>query len=151
MTIIEAIKITNGIQLGKQFTLVYGKTIIPKQKSELFGKTIQKISEMNVRLVNYENQKAVKEKRDNGMENCPNNWTKIANGVWQDNNGNFKICVAPSKLKNAKNSSKFLLENNEIEYSEIESHLLAKDKKKNNSANPDWFTLSIENVIEIKA
>lgn len=151
MNITDAIKITNSIQLGKVFTLVYLKTITPKKKSELYGKTIHKISEIQVRLVNYENQKSVQEKRANGMEKCPNNWTKLANGVWQDNNGQFKICVAPSKLKNAKNTSKYIMEGNEVNYNEIESSLLASDKKRKDSNGPEWFTLKIDNVIEIKA
>lgn len=151
MNITDAIKITNEIQLGKVFTLVYSKLISPKKKSELSGKTIQKISELQVRLVNYENQKAVQEKRANGMEKQPNNWTKLANGVWQDNNGNFKLCIAPSRLKNARNTSKYFMEGNEVNYEEIESSLLASDKKRKDSNQPDWFTLKIDNIIEIKA
>lgn len=152
MDIITAIKVTNSIKSGQVFTLVYGKTISPKKNSELAGKTIKKISELQVRLVNYENQKSVQEKRANGMEKQPNNWTKLADGVWQDNNGHFKLCVAPSKLKNAKNTSKFILEGNEVNYEDIESSLLAKDKKRNNfDSSPEWFTLKIENVIGIKS
>lgn len=151
MNITDAIKITNEIQLGKVFTLVYSKLISPKKKSELSGKTIQKISELQVRLVNYENQKAVQEKRSQGMEKRPNDWTKLADGVWQDNKGHFKLCVAPSRLKNARNVSKFLIDGNEVKYDEIESSLLSKDKKRKDSDGPDWFTLKIDNVIEIKA
>lgn len=151
MNIADAIKLTNSIQLGKVFTLIYGKTISPKKKSELAGKTIQKISELQVRLVNYENQKAVQEKREQGMQKNPNNWIKLANGVWQDHKGDFKICVAPSKLKNARNTSKYFMEGNEVNYEDIESSLLASDKKRKDSNGPEWFTLKIDNVIEIKA
>lgn len=106
---------------------------------------------MQVRLVNYENQKAVQEKRLQGMEKQPNNWTKIANGVWKDNNGNFKVCVAPSRLNNARNTSKFMIDNIEVTYDKIEQSLLSKDKKRKDSNGPEWFTLKIENVIEIKS
>ena len=150
MNISDAIKITNQIAKGKQFSIVYSKTITPKKKSDLYGKKIKKISKLNVRLVTYGNQAAVKEKRDNGMEKCPNNWTKLSDGIFQDHNGIFKMCLAPTKLKNQVNSSKYLLENKEIEYAELENHLLSKDKKKTN-LDIDWFTLSIDNILEIKA
>ena len=150
MKIDQVIAITNTMQKGKQFTIISGKELSPKKKSGIVG-PLKKITKMHVRLVNYENQQSVKEKRANGMEEQANNWLKLAEGVYQDHNGNFKLCIAPSKLKSQKNSSEYLLNDTPINYSEIEESLLAKDKKRSSENQPDWFTLKTENLIEIIA
>ena len=150
MKIDQVIALSNQIAKGKQFTVVYGKTLGIKKTSGFIGE-LTKVTKMHVRLVNYENQQSVQEKCDNGMEKQANNWEKLAEGVYQDHNGNFKLCIAPSKLKNQKNTSEYRLNGTPIEYSEIESVLLAKDKKRSSDNQPDWFTLKTENLIEIIA
>lgn len=148
MNIEAAIKIVNEIPKGKQFTIIMGKTILPKKTSQFVGK-ITKVSTMKVRLVDYEAQQAVQEKRNNGMEKRPNNWERIANGIYLDHNGKFKLCVAASKLKNQKNSSDWFVDGKPVKYDEIESVLLANDKKNKQSVSPDWFTPNVENLLEI--
>lgn len=150
MKIDQVIAVSNQIAKGKQFTVVYGKTLGIKKTSGFIGE-ITKVTRMNVRLVNYENQQSVQEKRDNGMEKQPNHWEKLAEGVYMDHNKQYKMCIAPSKLKNQKNTSEYFVNGSPIEYAEIESVLLAKDKKKTSEFQPDWFTLKTENLIEIIA
>lgn len=150
MKIDQVIAVSNQIAKGKQFAVIYGKTLGVKKTSAFIGE-ITKVTKMHVRLVNYENQQSVKEKRDNGMEKQANNWDKLAEGVYLDHNKQYKLCIAPSKLKNQKNTSEYFVDGKPIDYSKIESVLLAKDKKRTSEFQPDWFTLKTENLIEIIA
>lgn len=122
------------------------KASLLKKNPALANVTIEKESVFYVRFVNYGNQKAVAEAREEGMQECPNNWTKLSRGIYIDDKGKLKISVAPSALKLPRSRS-FFLNGKETSLESIQEMLYASDYKEQES--PLWFTLKPENIKEL--
>lgn len=122
------------------------KSTFLKKNPEFQGFKVEKESVFYVRFVEYGNQKSVKEAKENGRADCPNNWTRLGRGLYLDDKGQLKISVAPSALKLPR-SRKYFLNGQEIELDKIKEMLYAGDYKDQES--PDWFTLKQENIKEL--
>lgn len=135
------------IKKGTAFRVVQERKIKPLKKFQSLN--ISKRNLIYGRPVDYENQKSVQEKRENGMERRENNLRKIMDLVYEDErNGSVKFCFAPSKLKNHRSKSKWFLDGKEVDYSEIEGYLASGDKKRDR-AEPEYYTLKVETVKEV--
>ena len=126
--------------------VTYRKPIKVKKNSELVN--VEKESVFYVRFVDYGNQKAVIEAKENGQKDCPNNWIRLARGVYQDDKGKVKISCGPvGKDMKLPRKKIFFVNGVETPLEAIKSELYAKDIK--SSEDTQWFTLKQEYIKQI--
>lgn len=132
--------------------ITYRKPLKVKKNSELVN--VEKESVFYIRFVDYGNQKAVIEAKENGQKDCPNNWIRLTRGVYQDDKGNIKIsCGSAPEAMNLPRSRTFFVNGVETPLDNIKTDLYANDAKSSEEA-PQWFTLKqeyIKQIADIKA
>lgn len=103
------------------------------------------------RFVGYGKQQTVKDAKENGRQDKPNNWQSLqsdCDGLFKDHKGQIKLCIGhPALVREHK--SEFLLNGKLAKYEDVEHMLLSSDKRKSGKPLPDWYTLNARNIVAI--
>lgn len=136
---------------GQIASIVYRKEAKTKKACT---DTIIKTSKFQVRVgINYANQAIVKEKHGTGQverKGLPDSMEKLSNCVYRNKvTGRIYLGVCPTRNANSKKTTQWTINGVQVEFTTIESSLLASEKGKKET--PDWLLLPIENIVSIKS